>query len=86
MKKITVYTGPSCPYCVRAKDLLQRRNLPFEEIAVTWEDEAGWEAMMKRSNGMKTVPQIYIGEELVGGYTDLAALDSAGKLMEKVES
>lgn len=84
MKKVTVYTGPSCPYCVQAKALLKRKNVAFEEIAVSWDDAAGWDAMMKRSNGMKTVPQIYIGDELVGGYTDLAALESAGQLDAKL--
>ena len=82
MKKITVYTSPSCPYCIRAKDLLKRRNLAFEEVLIPWEDEAGWAAMSKRS-GMKTVPQIFFGDDLVGGYTELAALDQSGQLMER---
>jgi len=80
MKKVTVYTSPSCPYCIRAKDLLQRRSIAFEEILISWDDEAGWEAMKKKSGGMKTVPQIYIDEKLVGGYTELAALDQSGEL------
>ncbi len=80
MKKVVVYTSPSCPYCVRAKELLKRKNVPFEEKLIGWDDEAGWEEMRKKSGGMKTVPQIYIDDKLVGGYTDLAALDSAGKL------
>lgn len=79
MKKVVVYTSPSCPYCVRAKDLLQRREIPFEEVMIPWEDEAGWEAMIQRS-GMRTVPQIFFGEKCIGGYTDLAALDGAGGL------
>ena len=80
MKKVTVYTSPSCPYCVRAKELLKRRNIPFEEVLVSWDDEAAWEAMKKRSGGMKTVPQIYVDEKLVGGFTELSALDQAGEL------
>lgn len=79
MKKVTVYTSPSCPYCVRAKDLLQRRSIPYEEIQISWEDEAGWEEMEKKS-GMKTVPQIFVGDKCIGGYTDLAALDTSGEL------
>jgi glutaredoxin 3 len=80
MKKVTVYTSPSCPYCVRAKELLKRRNIPFEEVLVSWDDEAAWEAMEKRSGGMKTVPQIYVDEKLVGGFTELSALDQSGEL------
>jgi glutaredoxin 3 len=80
MKKVTVYTAPSCPYCVRAKELLKRRSIPFEEIFVSWDDEAAWEAMKKRSGGMKTVPQIYVDGKLVGGFTELAALDQSGEL------
>lgn len=80
MKKVTVYTSPSCPYCIRAKDLLTRRKIPYEEVHISWDDEAGWTAMMEKSGGMKTVPQIYIDEKLVGGYTELAALDQAGEL------
>jgi glutaredoxin 3 len=79
MKKVTVYTGPSCPYCVRAKELLKRKNVDFEEIAVSWDDAEAWDRMIERS-GMKTVPQIFIDDKLVGGYTELAALEQAGKL------
>lgn len=84
MKKVTVYSSPSCPYCVRAKELLKGRNIPFEEIMIGWDDEAGWEAMRVKSGGMKTVPQIYIDDKLVGGYTDLAALDQSGELAKMV--
>jgi glutaredoxin 3 len=84
MKKVTVYSSPSCPYCVRAKELLKSRNIPFEEIMIGWDDEAGWEAMRVKSGGMKTVPQIYIDDKLVGGYTDLAALDQSGELAKRV--
>lgn len=79
MKKIIVYTSPSCPYCVRAKELLKRRNIPYEEKMISWEDEEAWAEMIKRS-GMKTVPQIFVDEKCIGGYTELAALDQAGEL------
>lgn len=79
MKEVVVYTSPSCPYCMRAKELLQRRQIPFREVMISWEDEAGWEAMIKRS-GMKTVPQIFINDKCIGGYTELAALDQSGEL------
>ncbi len=84
MKKVTVYTSQSCPYCVRAKDLLQRRGIPFEEILVGWDDEEAWKKMYERS-GMKTVPQIFVGDKCLGGYTDIAALDQAGNLLKEVQ-
>lgn len=83
MKPVVVYTAPSCPYCVRAKELLKRRNIPFEEIHIGWDDEAAWREAEKRS-GMKTVPQIFIDGACVGGYTELAALDASGELVKKL--
>ncbi len=84
MKKVTVYTANSCPYCVRAKDLLQRRGIPFEEIKVAWEDEEAWRQMYERS-GLKTVPQIFVDGKCLGGFTDIAAMDQAGELLKAVE-
>lgn len=83
MKPVIVYTAPSCPYCVRAKDLLKRRNVVFQEILISWDDEAGWKEAEKRS-GMKTMPQIFIDGKCVGGYTELAALDQSGDLVKKL--
>lgn len=80
MKKVTVYTMESCPYCLRAKDLLKRRGIPFEEILVPMDDDAQWDALFKRS-GMQTMPQIFAGDHLIGGYTDLAELDSKDSLV-----
>ncbi len=74
MKKVTVYTSSYCPYCVRAKKLLNERGIEYEEILLAEEDDAAWDALTKRS-GLKTVPQIFVGERLIGGYTDLAELD-----------
>ncbi len=79
MKKVTLYTTTSCPYCVRAKELLKRKQIPFTEITVAWDDELAWQEMQKRS-GMKTVPQIFFGEKCIGGFTDLAAIDAKGEL------
>lgn len=84
MKKVTVYTAQNCPYCVRAKDLLQRRGIAFEEVQIGWDDEAAWKKMYERS-GMKTVPQIFVGDKCLGGFTDIAALDQAGKLLAEVQ-
>jgi glutaredoxin 3 len=83
MKKIVIYTASYCPHCVRAKDLLKRKGYDFEEIDVT--DPNTRSDMIEKSNGRKTVPQIFIGETHIGGCDDLYALDSAGKLNEMVE-
>ena len=74
-KKIVVYTMNHCPYCERAKALLKQKGLAFEEIKLADDDDAAWEALEKRS-GMKTMPQIFSGDDLVGGYSDLAARDA----------
>ena len=77
--KVVVYTMDFCPYCKRAKELLTRRGIPFTEILVPEEDDPQWEALEKRS-GMKTMPQIFNGDALVGGYDDLATLDRKDQL------
>jgi len=77
MSKIVIYTTRICPYCIRAKQLLQRKNAAFEEISVD-RDEASMQTMMELS-GRRTVPQIFIDDLHVGGYEDLAALDACGE-------
>jgi len=72
--KVTVYTMEFCPYCVRAKALLKERGIPFQEVMVDDEDDAQWDELFKKS-GLKTMPQIFNGEKVIGGYNDLAALD-----------
>jgi glutaredoxin 3 len=79
MRRITVYTTPICPFCVRAKDLLKRKGAEFEEVDVFMDLEARQE-MQRRSGGRRTVPQIFIGDMHVGGSDDLLALDCAGEL------
>jgi len=76
---IVVYSTGWCPYCVRARALLERKGLPFREIKVD-EDPAEREAMLARSGGRRTVPQIFIGERHVGGFDELYALDKSGQL------
>ena len=80
MKKIILYSKEVCPYCVRAKSLLQRKGAAFTEIKIT--DEETKNEMMKKSGGRMTVPQIFIGDFHVGGCDDLYALDASGKLDE----
>jgi len=77
--EIIMYSTHICPYCDRARALLQRKQATFREIKVdTQPDER--DIMMKRSGGRRTVPQIFIGERHVGGFDDLVALDRAGEL------
>ena len=79
MKKVVIYTGDSCIHCDWAIDLLNRKNIEFTEYNIA-QDAAKREEMLKKSNGAKTVPQIFIGEHYVGGNADLQALDREGKL------
>ena len=79
MAKVSVYTMEYCPYCMMAKRLLTRRGIEFEEILVPDDDEAQWNALYTRS-GMRTMPQIYHGERLIGGYQELSILDGQDQL------
>ena len=76
---VVVYSTGWCPYCERAKSLLGRKGVAFREIKVD-EDPAERDAMLKRSGGRRTVPQIFVGERHVGGFDELYALDKAGEL------
>ena len=79
MKKVVIYTSDLCVHCNWAIDLLKRKNIQFTEYNIA-KDEAKREEMFKKSNGAKTVPQIFIGEHHVGGNTELQALERTGKL------
>lgn len=80
MAKIIVYTTAYCPYCVRAKQLLNQKGLAFEEIRVDLEPRRR-EEMLKKSEGKRTVPQIFIDDVSIGGFDELWALDREGKLV-----
>jgi glutaredoxin 3 len=75
---VVMYSTSYCGYCMRARSLLERKGVAFQEIKVD-EDMREREIMMKRS-GRRTVPQIFIDDRHIGGYDDLAALDRAGEL------
>lgn len=79
MPPVLVYTTPSCSYCLSAKDLLRRKGVEFTEINVAGAPDRRAE-MVKRANGLTTVPQIFIGADHVGGCDELYALDGTGKL------
>jgi glutaredoxin 3 len=78
MKTVKIYTTPICPYCIRAKRLLDTKGVPYEEIDVSGDDRARMD--LAERTGMRTVPQIFIGEHHVGGSDELHALERAGKL------
>jgi glutaredoxin 3 len=80
-----MYSTGWCPYCVRARALLERKGLPFREVKID-EDPVERDAMLARSGGRRTVPQIFVGDHHVGGFDDLYALDKAGKLDELIIS
>ncbi len=79
-----IYTTSYCPYCVRAKDLLRRRGIAFEEIDVTSAEDAR-SALVRASGGRRTVPQIFIDGRPIGGCDDLYELDRRGQLLPLVE-
>lgn len=81
MSKIEVYSTAVCPYCVAAKNLLKSKGLEWSEVRVDT-DPAQREAMLARSGGRRTVPQIFINDQHVGGYDDLVAADRNGRLGE----
>ena len=76
--KITLYTKQHCPFCVRAKRLLDRKGVRYEEISVEGKDDL--RSWLVDATGQMTVPQIFAGERSLGGFTDLDALDREGKL------
>jgi glutaredoxin 3 len=78
MAAVTIYTTVSCVFCLRAKEYLRSRGVAYEEVDVTGDEEAR-ARLVERSDGQRTVPQIFVGEVHVGGYTDLVALDRQGK-------
>ena len=79
MPKVEIYTRAFCPYCVRAKGLLQSKGTVFEEYDITM-DAAKRQEMLGRAHGRTTVPQIFIDGRHIGGSDDLAALDAQGGL------
>ena len=85
MKKVLIYTGPMCNYCSAAKHLLNKKKISYEEIDIGY-DEKKREEMLKKSNGAKTIPQIFIEEKHVGGYVELKALENKGELDNLLKS
>ena len=84
MKNVIVYTGPRCNFCDAAKRLLKRNNILYNEINIALE-EGKREEMLSKSNGRKTIPQIFFNELHVGGYEELRALEKKGELLNLVK-
>ena len=83
MARVEIYSTLFCPYCARAKNLLEKKGVDYVNIDVI-EDTSKREEMMKRAGGRQTVPQIFIDGEHVGGSDELYALERAGKLDAKL--
>lgn len=79
MVNVEIYSGDYCPYCVRAKSLLKNKGVAFTEYDVK-RDLAHQAAMVERSGGARSIPQIFINGKHIGGCDDLYALDSRGEL------
>ena len=78
MAIVKVYTKKVCPYCTRAKALLDRKGVPYEEIDAEGDDALRhW---LVEATGQRTVPQIFVGDRSLGGFSDIDALDRQGKL------
>lgn len=79
MAELEIFTTPMCPFCWRAKGLLDSKNVTYTEINL-WTSPGRREEMMKRADGRTSVPQIFIDGKAIGGSDELAALEQAGKL------
>lgn len=79
MNNVVIYTKAYCPYCVRAKALLNHKNIEFTEFDIGQQPELRNE-MIDKANGSYTVPQIFVGEQHIGGCDDMMSLEAQGKL------
>ena len=79
MKKVIIYSGETCPHCSAAKALLKSKNAEYEEIDI-WKDPAKAKEMLQRTNGARSIPQIFIGDHYVGGNDQLQAANKSGEL------
>ena len=84
MKKIIMYSGPMCSFCEAAKRLLKRNNLDFQVLDISSRDGLMQE-MLQKSNGKKTIPQIFFDDKHIGGYVELRELEKNGNLFKFLE-
>ncbi|MBD2625357.1 glutaredoxin 3 [Trichormus variabilis] len=79
--KVEIYTWATCPFCIRAKSLLKNKEVDFIEYSIDG-DENARNKMAQRANGRRSLPQIFINDDHIGGCDDIHALDRQGKLDE----
>lgn len=77
--QVEIYTWSTCPFCMRAKSLLNQKGVDFTEYVIDGDEEAR-DKMAQRANGGRSVPQIFINDQHIGGCDDIHALDAQGKL------
>jgi len=85
MKKVVIYTGPTCNFCSAAKHLLSKKKVDYTEYNIAT-DPAKKIEMQEKTKGARTIPQIFVGETYVGGYNELKALETAGELDNLLKS
>jgi len=81
MKSVTIYTGPLCNFCDAAKRLLTRNNIEYKEIDISIVNGA-MDEMITKANGKRTIPQIFFGDNHIGGYDEARALEKENKLQD----
>jgi|TARA_B110000259_G_C13824689_1_gene326104 glutaredoxin 3 len=81
MKKVTIYSGDPCPFCAAAKALLKTKDVEIEEFDI-WKDPAKAKEMLQKTNGARSIPQIFIGDHYIGGNDQLQAANNDGTLDE----
>jgi glutaredoxin 3 len=85
MKEVKIYTTSYCPYCDSAKRLFSQLNIKYSEISLEGNDELR-DRLSRDNGGWRTVPMIFVGDQFVGGYTDVAQLHRDGKLQPLISS
>ncbi len=84
MSRVRIYTTQYCPFCVRAKQLFEKKNVPFEEIDLTFDDET--RDRLVEETGWMTVPMVFVGEKFIGGFDETYALERKGELDSLLEA
>ena len=79
MKKVTIYTGDPCSFCEAAKALLKTKTVQIEELDV-WKDASKAKEMLQRTNGARSIPQIFVGDHYIGGNDKLQEANRTGEL------
>ncbi len=83
MPRVTVYAAPFCLYCIGAKSLLRRRGIAYDEVRINMFEDGARDRLQAESGGGRTFPQIVIGDQPIGGFDSLRALDRSGELARR---